>query len=83
MEKPINKILEMCQKRNVLLARLEVPVRALANAAKDAGLKASADPVLVILFEIDHLQQELTDYFKDNPEKGIDEFMALIMKGIK
>ena len=52
---------ELNAKRIGILERLVSPSRAAANAMKDAGMNATADPISQVIFELDALTDQYAE----------------------
>lgn len=59
--------IEKLNRRQNLLAKLINPARAAMNAMTDAGMHRTAEPLKEIFFELDALDQEMTELIKSNP----------------
>jgi hypothetical protein len=63
---------ELVIKKNTLLQALVPLARNASNILKDLGQVSSADELKAKLFEIDALDQEMIELFKNNPELVIE-----------
>jgi hypothetical protein len=70
------------KKHTAYLDKLLPASRAAANAMKDAGMLASAEPLSVALFEIDVIEGEMQELVRNDPATAFPALMELIRRGL-
>lgn len=74
------RICELNDKRHRAIEKLVEPARAAANQMKDAKMAAGAEPLLIVLFEIDSLTEELTKIYTSNPHQALAALFGLLKR---
>lgn len=72
------KMLLLASNKHAIEARLVAPAKAAFKAMKDAGMKATADPLGEILFEWDAAHQELLDLLSEQPALVVEVLISIL-----